>query len=172
MLVPEKFSELSATPRDARSHWPWRDLERLSDLCVVHSDDVAKDNGGPEFLGHQGNGVFDGEAVYDLLVEVGGVRDLLRFVDDGDWPALTSTKFVEAGVAGDSITPCLERAGSFEPVESTNDGHQSFLAGVGSVSVVTGHASAEGVEPFVVTRQQLVHGAPVAGLGAGHEDFV
>jgi hypothetical protein len=140
-LVPHNSGHVTSTTCDTRSDRAWSEIQHFGDFVVVQAHHVSENYGGPKFFRYLRKGIFEGDPVDNLLIEVGAAGDSFGFVDNGEGPTLTSAQLIERGVGCHSIAPRLETGPTIEPLEPANNCQERLLAGVGCVGIVSRHAS-------------------------------
>ena len=171
-LVPENFRHMTSTPRDAGSDGAGREFEGCRYFGVIHANDVPEHEGGPELFSQKRNGVFERHSIGDLLVDLGPLADAIGVIDHGDRSPLSTSEFIEAGVACYPVAPCPEGRTAVEPFETADDGEKCLLTGISGIGIVASHPPANGEETFVVPAKQEVERGSIAPLCPFHQLFV
>ena len=167
--------QLVAPAGDAGLHRADRYPEGLGDLGVVEVGDVTQHDRGAELLRELVERGVDGHAVGDrrhlaIGERVDGLgRDTVVADDVQAGAALAPAQLVERGVRGDPVRPRRELGATVEARQAPDDADHRLLGRVVGVAGRPGDAPAHGVDAVVVAAQQLVEGAPVAGLRGGDE---
>ena len=160
------LGQTGPTARDARPDGSRRYAQDGPDLGVVASGHVPQHHGDSELLGQPGQGGVDIDAS-------GGVGRIHACACSGDAPVggqygnrppTAPPQLVEGGVGGDPVGPCGESGPAPESGESPHYGDERLLGCVHAVGVVAGEATADGVDPVMVSTKQLVESPPVASL--------
>ena len=98
-----------------------------------------------------------------VVGDLGDLDDLGEVhVHAGHGAASTSAHLVDAGVGGDPVDPCAERAAPVESAEGSQRGDERVLGGIESIGIVAEHSPAQRVHTVVVRGDQDLESVAVA----------
>ena len=162
---------------DPRLHRADRDVEHLGDLGVVEVGDIAEHDRDPQVIRQLVECVVEQEPIGESFgVQVGHRINGLGPVSLVDRvqarPALAFAEFVERRIGRDAVGPGAERGATVEARKVANDLDQRLLTSIVGIACPAGDPAAHGVDPVVVTAQQLIERETITALCGGDQGGV